>query len=218
MGYSQNTPPPRDQGPAPDARSNRCFACGPANPHGLHLQIRQSDDGGWQARFVPQEYHCGWPGVMHGGLICTLLDEIMNYTTYGTGLVTATARLSVDFHRPVPIGQEILVRGRALRRTRRRVDAEGELLLPDGTVAARGKATLAVLTPEQQQRFGLAGAQSPDAQSPNVQRPNVQRPGAQSPDVPSPDVPSASERTASEQRAGGQSAPEQSAREQRAAE
>lgn len=171
MGYSQATPPLRDQGP--DARSNRCFACGPANPHGLHLQIRQSDDGWWQARFVPQEYHCGWPGVMHGGLICTLLDEIVNYTTGGTGLVTATARLSVDFHRPVPIGQEILVRGRAVRRTRQLVDAEGELLLPDGTVAARGKATLAVLTPEQQQRFGLAGVQSADVRSAGVSRAGV---------------------------------------------
>jgi len=49
-----------------------CFACGKRNPIGLHLDFRFEGDE-YVTEFVPQEVHQGFPGIIHGGLIATVL-------------------------------------------------------------------------------------------------------------------------------------------------
>ena len=61
--------------------TNDCLVCGRLNPHGLKLDcFVESESGVVKALFVPQQHHCGFAGVVHGGLLATVLDEAMTWT------------------------------------------------------------------------------------------------------------------------------------------
>ena len=58
--------------------NNYCFACGKENPDGLQLEFKYSEDGSKvETTYIPPEKFQGWKGIVHGGIITTLLDEIM---------------------------------------------------------------------------------------------------------------------------------------------
>ena len=58
--------------------NNKCFVCGQENTDGLQLKFSYSSDGGKvETRFVPDAKYQGWKEVLHGGIIMTLLDEVM---------------------------------------------------------------------------------------------------------------------------------------------
>ena len=57
-------------------RANECFVCGPDNPIGLHLVFRL-EDGACVSEFTPGRDHVGYPGVVHGGMIYSALDDVM---------------------------------------------------------------------------------------------------------------------------------------------
>lgn len=126
--------------------SRMCFVCGMRNPVGLKAFFYEQPDGSVLARFTGQEQHQGYPGRMHGGVISGVMDEtigraIMIRLGPGQEVWGVTAELNVRFRRPVPLGVELTAVGRITRDTRLLFEGEGELLLPDGTVAveARGK-------------------------------------------------------------------------------
>ena len=124
--------------------SKMCFVCGMRNVAGLKAFFYELEDGSVMARFTPQEIHQGYPGRLHGGIATAILDETIGraiMARYGEEIWGVTAELQVRFKAPVPLGQELRVIGRITRDTRRVFEGEGELLLPDGTVAvvARGK-------------------------------------------------------------------------------
>src|SRR5512133_3324230 len=56
--------------------THSCFVCGDANPNGLKLRF-ETDGKLVKARFVPRAEHAGFRQTVHGGLVATLLDEIM---------------------------------------------------------------------------------------------------------------------------------------------
>jgi uncharacterized protein (TIGR00369 family) len=125
-----------------------CFGCGPENEAGLQLQFALRPDGRLETRFVPRAHHAGWEGVLHGGLMATLLDEAMMAYLYRNGVNAATAELSVRFREPVRLGDEIVVtawdeerRGRLFR-----MAAEAR---SSGAVVARASASC-LATPEEE--------------------------------------------------------------------
>lgn len=130
-------------------RYRMCFGCGPDNPHGLRLDIRGQADGSWRAEFVPEDYHCGWPGVVHGGVLAAVLDEVMSYIIFGKGQIAVTARMAVLFKRPAVSGEHLVVRASPTRETRRIVDARGEIVRDDGTLVATSEARFLILADEQ---------------------------------------------------------------------
>lgn len=132
-----------------------CFGCGQDNPYGLHLHVHQNEDGWWESDFVPQPFHCGWPGIVHGGILSTVLDEVMSYVAYGRGLFAFTAKLSVDFKRYASPGQHLKVRSRAIRETRRIIDCYGEIRKDDGMLIANAEGKMVVLTDEQRRKLGF---------------------------------------------------------------
>ena len=84
----------------------------------------------------------GWEGIAHGGIVCTILDEVMAWALVDHDLWGVTARMTVEFKRPVPIGRRIRAEGRVVGVRRRVIDAEGVLIEPDGgEVLARAEAT-----------------------------------------------------------------------------
>jgi len=113
---------------------NPCFVCGPSNPRGLHLDI-QHEDGLIYVDFTPDETWQGFGGVAHGGLIATVLDEVMAWTLYGYDDLAVTAKLEITYRKPVPIGQPLRAtarlhedRGRAKKVRGEIRDAAGQLL------------------------------------------------------------------------------------------
>ena len=115
----------------------RCFACGGQNPIGLRLRFAW-EGGVARATFVPGSEHQGYPDRMHGGLVCTLLDEAMAYALRGLGVEGYTARLEVRFRQAVPIGRPLQVEAGVTRRRGRLAEIWACIKGEDGTVAAEG--------------------------------------------------------------------------------
>ena len=114
-----------------------CFACGPRNPVGLKLHFERDGDR-IVSRFTALEEYQGFPGYLHGGIITAILDEVMSRVSLVLdNRWSMTAGIDVHFRKPVFIGQEVTAVAEHLESNRRMVTARAELLLADGTAAAR---------------------------------------------------------------------------------
>jgi len=120
---------------------HNCFACGTLNAHGLHLELHAADDRCWTEITLDRRFE-GWEGIAHGGIVSTLLDEVMAWALVDHDLWGVTARMSVDFKRPVPIGRPVRAEGRVVAVRRRLVDAAGVVIDREtGEILAEGEAT-----------------------------------------------------------------------------
>jgi uncharacterized protein (TIGR00369 family) len=133
--------------------SRYCFLCGIENPKGLRLAFYEDAEDHVLVRFVPEEPYQGYPGRLHGGIICALLDETIGRTLVQRDLWAVTAELNVRFRRPVPLGEPITVIGEIARLRSRTMEGVGELCLADGTVAATAEAKYVLLSEEQVKRY-----------------------------------------------------------------
>jgi uncharacterized protein (TIGR00369 family) len=130
---------------------HNCFACGTLNVDGLQLVLHAGGDRCWTELSLDRRFE-GWEGISHGGILCTILDEVMAWALVDHDLWGVTARMAVDFKRPVLVGRPIRAEGRVVAVRRRLVDAEGVILDPDdGTILARSQATY-VGAPEERKR------------------------------------------------------------------
>ncbi len=116
-----------------------CFGCGRNNPVGLKLQFVREGDG-IRTEFKPDRFHQGWPGLLHGGIIQTLLDEIMSNVAYATGQTCLTASMTIRLRQPVPITETLVVTGRITRQRKKLIETEGRVCLKDGTIVAEATA------------------------------------------------------------------------------
>ena len=129
-----------------NAQNEWCFACGGLNPCGLKLQFEEQDDT-YITHFTGAPTHQGYDGIMHGGIVSTLLDEIMARYIYAKGVTAVTARLEIKYLKPTPIGVPLLVKGRIIKNRGRIYETAGTIELPDGTVTAEGTAKVFVTDP-----------------------------------------------------------------------
>jgi len=120
--------------------SHMCFVCGMENSIGLKLTFYEDGDHQVTTTFTPRDEHQGYPGVLHGGIAAAVLDEVLGRVAIGRGVWLMTARMELRYRRMIPVGQPLIVVGRVLRETRRLLEAQGDLLLADGTVAATATA------------------------------------------------------------------------------
>jgi acyl-coenzyme A thioesterase PaaI-like protein len=133
--------------PTRQPTSRSCFVCGRDNPVGLKVKWDQ-DPGAGELRgtvTIPEHFN-GYPGVTHGGIVAAILDETAGRAILidgGFDDLMVTAKLEVVYRRPTPTGVPLEVVGRLLRRSDARAEAEADLRLPDGTVAARATVLLA---------------------------------------------------------------------------
>jgi acyl-coenzyme A thioesterase PaaI-like protein len=101
---------------------DRCFGCGRDHPTGLHLEMwGLEDELRVRGSFTVTEHHQGAPGPAHGGVISAAVDEGMGYLLWLVGSPAVTARLEVDFRRPVPIGSRLELHARVDRREGRKI-------------------------------------------------------------------------------------------------
>jgi len=88
---------------------NMCFACGEDNPISLGLNFEKSGNQKVEAQFQPKEEHQGYKGIMHGGLISTLLDEAMAKVLSLNNILAVTAKMNIRFRQPVSIEKKLVV-------------------------------------------------------------------------------------------------------------
>ena len=122
----------------PDERpvvAKLCFACGEANPRGLHMHFDVEGDRA-TAEFTIPEYLQGFPGQAHGGAVATMLDEAMGWAVYGQGIWAMTAKLQVRFRDSVPLGEPLTVSGWVTRDRGRFIELKSELHTADGVLLA----------------------------------------------------------------------------------
>jgi uncharacterized protein (TIGR00369 family) len=161
-------PTKRDEQGAFEFEPHHCFACGELNEHGLRLQIHTDPDGSWIETELAPGFQ-GWDSVAHGGIVCTILDEVMAWSVIGRGTWGVTARLNVAFHKPIPTGRPIRAEGRVVEMHRRASRTEGRVLdAATREVLASAEGTFMALPPDQLERlkarYGMRRA-SAEAQS-----------------------------------------------------
>ena len=127
-----------------------CMACGKANPRGLQLDLYLVG-GRVETRFRLPGYTQGFPGAAHGGVLCTILDEVMAWVAIETtGRFFVTGEMSVRFLAPAAPGDEILARGEVAEDRRRYLLCRGEVLGPDGRQLAKAEGKFFPVSAERQ--------------------------------------------------------------------
>ena len=129
-----------------------CFACGKANPIGLHLEYDVAR-GRAQTRFVPRREHTGYDGLVHGGIVTALLDETMGWAIFHQGVWGVTARIAVTFRQPVNVGDELSVIGTVTKESRRAIETHGEVRDQAGALLAEADATFLVMPEERRKEL-----------------------------------------------------------------
>jgi acyl-coenzyme A thioesterase PaaI-like protein len=146
---ARHTPASMDT-PTIDERANHCFGCGPANPQGLHLTFTTDTSNPEAITATTQvqldRMHEGPPGHIHGGIVAALLDEAMSKLNRPLNVLAMTRHMEVDYLRPAPLYQPLVLVARHLSRATRsdgtpdrKLFHQAELQRPDGTVLARSK-------------------------------------------------------------------------------
>jgi uncharacterized protein (TIGR00369 family) len=125
--------------------SRHCFACGVDNACGLGMTFYEVGAGRVLAEYSVPENYQGFPGIVHGGIVFTMLDEVLGRVTMvgDHTKFTVTAKVEVRFRKPVPTGEPLQIHGRVDRRRGRLFFTSAELRLPDGSIAAEAKGMMA---------------------------------------------------------------------------
>ena len=138
-----------------NARDQTCFGCGATNPIGLHMEF--CTDGRRVCSFVTvPAVMAGWDRTVHGGILTTMLDEIMGWTAiHLLRTIPVTRTITVDFLKPVHVGAELTVVGTiAERPSARQVVVAGEIRAND-TLCVRARGDFATLSPQSAVRLGV---------------------------------------------------------------
>ena len=120
--------------------TNNCFGCGGANARGMQLTFEQ-DDAARRIRgsFRLSSDYQGGTGFVHGGIVATLLDEVMAKVSRFEGDHAVTGELTVEYVQPVPVDRDLLVEGWEIERKGRNLLRQGEIRDASGAILARGK-------------------------------------------------------------------------------
>jgi acyl-coenzyme A thioesterase PaaI-like protein len=107
--------------------AHNCFACGTLNTSGLGLVLHLEHARSWTELTLDRRFE-GWEGIAHGGIVSTILDEVMAWSLVASDNWGVTARLALEFRRPVPIETRIRADGWVERSRRRVVDTAARLI------------------------------------------------------------------------------------------
>ena len=127
------------------SRDAHCFGCSQKNPYGLKMKFYTDETTLYSWLSVPPHL-CGWDGIVHGGVLSTILDEIMGWS---------------DFLKPVYIEDKLRAEGRIVERVSdREVIVEGKLYKGDDVLCAQTRGTFAVFTAKAIKRMNLMPQES----------------------------------------------------------
>jgi uncharacterized protein (TIGR00369 family) len=125
---------------------NVCFGCGGANARGMLLTFEQDDAAkSIRGNFRLGAEYQGGPGFIHGGIIATVLDEVMGKVCRFRGVRAVTAELAIEYLKPVLVDTDLLVEGREVDMKGRNLYLAGEIRDAAGQVLARGKGRFVII-------------------------------------------------------------------------
>jgi acyl-coenzyme A thioesterase PaaI-like protein len=126
------------------ANSRSCFVCGVENRFGLQLKFYETEPGHVVAETIVPEHFQGYPGVVHGGIVAAMLDEVS-----GRAMIRGepprwmvTAKLEVRYRKPVPVGKRLLLEGHAKEDNGRVATVTGAIYNEDHVLLAEADAVL----------------------------------------------------------------------------
>lgn len=125
--------------------SRHCFVCGVANPVGLHLIFVEKTPGEVTAEVTLPAHYQGYPGIVHGGIIAAMLDEVAGRSQMnmlGQTNFMFTLKLDVRYRKNVPTGQPLKLVGKALERRNRSATAHGAIYNQAGELLAEADCVL----------------------------------------------------------------------------
>ena len=135
---------------------NHCFGCGPSNNFGLQMKFHTDGEAAYSWLSLP-EHMGGWQKIAHGGIVCTILDEIMSWAAlYLLKKITLTNSMTVDFIKAVPVNEKLRAEGRVLEYNGKHTALlEGFLYNQQDELCAKSKADFNVLSPKMAKRIGI---------------------------------------------------------------
>lgn len=116
-------------------RYSGCFVCGDKNPDGLQLKFFTDGDEAVSECVADPKFQ-GYRGIYHGGLVSTLLDEIMAKAVLAKKRYAMTVEMNVRFKKAITVGEQLCLRARVTTERGRLLETAGEITSSDGTVLA----------------------------------------------------------------------------------
>jgi uncharacterized protein (TIGR00369 family) len=127
---------------------HNCFACGDANPIGMRLEI-ELGEGTATTTWTPGRDFVGWEGKVHGGLLATLLDEVMAWAPSSYDSWAVTAEMRIRYRGPANPGEPLTAKGWVTERRRRIYHVRGEVRGAKGRLIADAEGRFLGATPSQ---------------------------------------------------------------------
>lgn len=141
--------------------AEQCFVCGRSNEAGLHLQFYDDGVDTVCSKITIDKRHEGYPGIVHGGILASILDEVVGRVAMvgDHHRFMMTVNMKLQYRNPVPIGEDLVCVGKAVRMRGRIGKAVGYIYLPDGTIGCEAELTLADMPTQikDEDRIGLLG-------------------------------------------------------------
>lgn len=119
-----------------------CFVCGKKNAAGLQLDFELVGDAEVQTSFLPTKQFQGFRDIVHGGIIATILDEVMVNGVWLRGIRAVTGKFEVRLKRPARVGERLYFTGKIVGDGDRTVETEGHATTGEGTVIAEASGLL----------------------------------------------------------------------------
>ena len=137
---------------------HNCFACGEENRIGMRLHI-ELEAGRARAAWTVGDDYVGWSDKVHGGIIATLLDEVMAWAPSSYDSWAVTAEMTVRYRSPASPGERLVAEGRVVERRRRIYRVAGEVRGSDGRIIAEGSGRYLGAAPREKaalkERYGV---------------------------------------------------------------
>ncbi len=118
-----------------------CFVCGPKNPIGLKLDF-SLDGEVMTTKFTPRKEHQGYMNVVHGGIIATLLDEIMIKLAIELDMPAVTAQMEIRLKKPAKVNERLTLSAEILEKTNKHLIATAKAVADNGEVVAESTGKL----------------------------------------------------------------------------
>lgn len=131
--------------------SDRCFVCGPLNPIGLHMEIQEGEGwakGSWE--ITPP--FIGYDAILHGGIMASILDDLMAHAIYCKDVDVVTAHLEMNYRAPAYVGETIDCEGWIEEMGKGRSIRTAGVIRRGDTVIAEAKGVMVIVSsPEEKQ-------------------------------------------------------------------
>ena len=118
---------------------DQCFGCRTGPSEALGIRVYRMDDGSVVSIIHTNPTHESFQGIVHGGIICSYLDEVLSYNTWSEenyDAIAMTKDMKINYLAPVPTDADIRVVGDPPEIDGRYYTVKGRIILPDDTVAA----------------------------------------------------------------------------------